>query len=257
MIVKTNVSRAYVIVLITLAAIAAVATGVLRSKGGDRAEKFVAKPGIAYGEHRADVRSVQIDSLVLTGTVAASNASGGYALIREGNAPSQFVAVGEIVVPAVKLTAVHPDHVMLDVNGQARQLWLTPSSYSVISATPSDVDHRSLDEMFSVRYSYEDGIHRGFVVFPGSDPTWLARLSLLPGDLVIAINGEPLDQPDSGAARLAALRTLDVADVTIVRFDEPQTMRVKVKTAAVIDPADGEVGAATETDAAFDDPTQR
>jgi general secretion pathway protein C len=243
--------RLTIVVMTSFIATGVVSWGVLSREGSKRAETRAASPAIPRSpDARLGSQSdSRFDSLVLTGTVVGSGPSQGHALIRAGDDPPQLIAVGAMIMPAVKLTAVYHDHVLFDANGREHALWLTASSSPALRTETPEYDRRDLDEMFATRYSYEDGLHRGFEVFPGRDPRWLANLSLLPGDLVIAVNGEPLDQPESGAARLAALRNVEFADLTIVRFDEPQTMRVKIKGADVLDPEDGEVSADEEMDA--------
>jgi type II secretion system protein C len=230
------------IALIALIAVGAVSWGVFRREDSKVAELPVPTSVTAQlSEARlVSQRELRFGSMVLTGTMADSDPLRGYAMIREGDGSPQLVHAGAMIVPQVKLTAVYRDHVLVDVDGQQKALWLTTSSAAERPAGSEAYDHRDLDEMFAAEYSYEDGLHRGFKLFPGRDPKWLSKLSLLPGDLVIAINGVPLDQPDSGAARLAQLRNLDSADLTIVRFDEPQTMRVKIKGADLVDPESGE-----------------
>jgi general secretion pathway protein C len=229
------------IALIALIAVGAVSWGFFRREDSKVELRVPTSVTAQLSEARLVSQSeLRFGSMVLTGTMADSDPLRGYAMIREGDGSPQLVHAGAMIVPQVKLTAVYRDHVLVDVDGQQKALWLTTSSAAERPAGSEAYDRRDLEEMFAAEYSYEDGLHRGFKVFPGRDPKWLSKLSLLPGDLVIAINGVPLDQPDSGAARLAQLRNLDTADLTIVRFDEPQTMRVKIKGADLVDQESGE-----------------
>jgi membrane-associated protease RseP (regulator of RpoE activity) len=58
---------------------------------------------------------------------------------------------------------------------------------------------------------------RGFRVYPGRNRTAFASLGLRPGDLVTAINGTPLDDPQRGQEIFNTIQSSATAAVTVER----------------------------------------
>ncbi len=63
---------------------------------------------------------------------------------------------------------------------------------------------------------FADGKQRGFQVLPGSQSRpQFTRLGLVPGDLIMAINGTPLDDPARGMEIFTRWRSASRVSVTL------------------------------------------
>ena len=154
-------------------------------------------------------------NLVLAGTIATENPKKGIAIISDGG-PSKVFSVGENVNGA-SLYSVYLDHVILDRGGNLETLLLprllaggprtaAPRRRRRRRAPPQAVENITrlvqqdpglLDQVMRTVPSYDNaaGKLRGFRAYPGRNRAIFNELGLKPGDLVTAINGQPLDDP--------------------------------------------------------------
>ena len=65
---------------------------------------------------------------------------------------------------------------------------------------------------------------RGYRVYPGRNRQQFARLGLQPGDLVMSINGTPLDDPQRGMEIFRSISSADQVRVTVERNGKPQEL---------------------------------
>ena len=75
---------------------------------------------------------------------------------------------------------------------------------------------RSVVEVFA------NGKQTGFRVYPGRNRMAFVKLGLRPGDLVTAINGTPLDDPERGQEIFRTLGSSPEAHVTVTRNGQQQ-----------------------------------
>jgi general secretion pathway protein C len=71
---------------------------------------------------------------------------------------------------------------------------------------------------------FSGGRLRGYRVYPGRNTRAFTSLGLRPGDLVIAIDGTPLDDPSQGEAIFRTLGSSSEAHVTVVRGGQQQDL---------------------------------
>ena len=155
-------------------------------------------------------------SLVLAGTIATNDPKHGVAIISDGG-PSKVYSVGDNV-SGTRLHSVYLDHVILDRAGALETLvmprQLAPSRPIVARApAPSPVqnlrslvekDPAILSQIMRAVPSYDSnaGKLRGFRIYPARNRNAFNNLGLRPGDLVTAINGASLDDPqENGLTR--------------------------------------------------------
>jgi general secretion pathway protein C len=69
---------------------------------------------------------------------------------------------------------------------------------------------------------YANGKQTGYRVYPGRNRQAFLRLGLRPGDLVTAINGTPLDDPEHGQQIFNTLGATSEAHVTVQRNGQQQ-----------------------------------
>ena len=71
---------------------------------------------------------------------------------------------------------------------------------------------------------FANGVQRGYRVYPGRNRQQFAKLGLQPGDLVLSINGTPLDDPQRGMEIFNTIGTSDRVTVTVERNGQPQEL---------------------------------
>jgi general secretion pathway protein C len=207
-------------------------------------------------------------NLLLAGTIATQNPKRGVAIISEGGGPSKVYAVGDRIGGA-SLHSVYLDHVILDRSGVLETLLLPrqlpPSSRRVAAARRQGGDPRTvaavdnirrmvqqdpgiLDQVMRTVASYDNaaGKLRGFRAYPGRNRAIFAKLGLKAGDLVTAINGTPLDDPQHSQDVFNTIQTSDHVTVTIERGGQRQdiTLNIAQVAAQATKELEGETGAA-------------
>ncbi len=188
--------------------------------------------------------------LVLVGTIANTDPSLGYAIIGENPAAAKVYSVGKTITGGTKLHSVYPDRAILDRGGKLEALLLPKKfqgggmSASVPpGANPADPmlgdrlrqlaasNPAAITDVMRPQPVFANGQQRGYRVYPGRSRAVFNRLGLLPGDLVTAINGTPLDDPSRGMDVLQTLNSSPTATVTIER--NGTTVQVNINNAQI------------------------
>jgi len=68
---------------------------------------------------------------------------------------------------------------------------------------------------------------KGAVVLDGNPLSPLLKAGIVTGDVIVAINGKPVDNPAAAAYRFSMLKVGDAADITVLRDGEKRTVKVK------------------------------
>jgi general secretion pathway protein C len=212
-------------------------------------------------------------NLVLAGTIATQDPKHGVAIISDGG-PSKVYSVGDRIGGAT-LHSVYLDHVILDRGGALETLLLPrllgPGMRGAPVARRGSGDARTvaavenirrmvqqdpgiLDQVMRVVPSYDSaaGKLRGFRAYPGRNRQIFSKLGLKAGDLVTAINGTPLDDPQRGQEIFNTIQTSDHATVTIERGGQKQdiTLNIAQVAAQATKDLDGEANGAPANGAA-------
>jgi general secretion pathway protein C len=190
-------------------------------------------------------------NLVLAGTIATQDPKRGIAIINDGG-PSKVYAVGENVNGAT-LYSVYLDHVILDRGGTLETLLLprllvggTRGPMRVgpmIARTTEAVDNVRrlvqqdpglLDQVMRTVPSYDNaaGKLRGFRAYPGRNRNIFNKLGLKPGDLVTAINGQPLDDPQHSQEVFNTIQSSNTVTVSVERGGQKQDITLNVAQVA-------------------------
>jgi general secretion pathway protein C len=194
-------------------------------------------------------------NLLLAGTIATQDPKRGVAIISDGGGPSKVYAVGDRVGGA-SLHSVYLDHVILDRAGALetlqlpRQLLAGNRGSSVAlrrpGADPRTVaavdnirhmvqqDPGILDQVMRTVASYDNaaGKLRGFRAYPGRNRQIFSRLGLKAGDLVTAINGTALDDPQRSQDVFNTIQTSDHVTVTVERGGQKQDISLNIAQVA-------------------------
>jgi general secretion pathway protein C len=187
-------------------------------------------------------------NLVLAGTIASNDPKRGIAIISDGG-PAKVYAVGDAVSGAT-LHSVYLDHVILDRAGSLETLLLPRqtapgtvrtaavhrgASTATVRAVESvrrmvEKDPGLLDQVMRTVPSYDSaaGKLRGFRAYPGRNRAIFQKLGLRPGDLVTAINGQPLDDPQHSQEVFNTIQSSDSATVTIERAGQKEDLSLNI-----------------------------
>jgi len=188
-------------------------------------------------------------NLLLTGTIATSDPKRGVAIISDGG-PAKVYSVGDNVGGA-SLHSVYLDRVILDRGGALETLLLPRllgpgmRGAPVVRRTGGDPrtaaavdnirrmvqkDPGLLDQVMRTVPSYDNaaGKLRGFRAYPGANRQIFSSLGLKPGDLVTAINGTPLDDPQHSQEVFNTIQTSDHVTVTVERGGQKQEISLNI-----------------------------
>jgi general secretion pathway protein C len=191
-------------------------------------------------------------NLVLAGTIATQDPKHGIAIISDGG-PAKVFGVGDNVNGA-SLHSVYLDHVILDRGGTLESL-LLPRLLLTTRPTPAvrrgGADPRTvqavdnirrlvqqdpgiLDQVMRTVASYDNtaGKLRGFRAYPGKNRAIFNKLGLKPGDLVTAINGTVLDDPQHSQEVFNTIQTSDRVTVTVERGGQKQDITLNIAQVA-------------------------
>jgi general secretion pathway protein C len=188
-------------------------------------------------------------NLLLTGTIATSDPKRGVAIISDGG-PAKVYSVGDNVGGA-SLHSVYLDRVILDRSGALETLMLPRllgpgmRGAPVVRRTGGDPrtaaavdnirrmvqkDPGLLDQVMRTVPSYDNaaGKLRGFRAYPGRNRQIFSSLGLKPGDLVTAINGTALDDPQHSQEVFNTIQTSDHVTVTVERGGQKQEISLNI-----------------------------
>jgi general secretion pathway protein C len=189
-------------------------------------------------------------NLVLVGTIANTDPQLGYAIVGDSAATARVYAVGKTITGGTKLHAVYPDRVILDRGGRLEALML-PKKFTgggTVAPLPQQgnamlgqrlqdlaaQNPAAITEIIRPQPVFANGQQRGYRVYPGRNRQQFSKLGLMPGDLVTAINGTPLDDPARGMEILQSINSAAQVTVTVER--NGQSSQVNINNAQV--PAD-------------------
>ncbi|HKE93543.1 MAG TPA: type II secretion system protein GspC [Povalibacter sp.] len=249
-------------------------TWLLLARGGDSASALPPAPATArtrnqgpdlqaiadahlFGVQQAEVQNPETAqptqmNLVLSAVFATNDPEKGLAIIGESAAAANVYAAGEAVRPGTRLQSVYVDRVILDRGGKLEALVLPTQSLAGVqmSQAPAPRPQQSqfqenlrriaetnpgaFAEIVRPQPVFANGVQRGYRVYPGRNRQQFAKLGLQPGDLVLSINGTPLDDPQRGMEVFNTLGSSDRVTVTVER--DGQSRDLTLNTAQVMLP---------------------
>ena len=89
----------------------------------------------------------------------------------------------------------------------------------------------AITEILRPQPVFASGQQRGYRVYPGRNRQQFSKLGLMPGDLVTAINGTPLDDPARGMEILQSINSASEVTVRVER--NGQSAQVNINNAQV------------------------
>jgi general secretion pathway protein C len=196
--------------------------------------------------------------LVLVGIIAADDPEAGLAILGENAAGAKVYAVGDNVPGGAKLSKVLSDRVLIDRGGGRLEYLMLPRQLQPGAAPPSTAalqtetpimdrmrklisdDPGLMADIMRPQPVFAQGKQKGYRVYPGRNRQAFARLGLRPGDLVMSINGTPLDDPARGQEIFRTLGSSSEAHITVMRAGQQQDLTLNI--AQVAQEAEGMVG---------------
>lgn len=191
-------------------------------------------------------------NLTLAGTLAGSAPENGWAIIGASGQAARVYATGSALPGGARLLAVYPDRVILERGGARESLMLprlssgggaVPAAYAASAGAPPvsladsvrqlmAQDPAAANEVLRPQPVFAGGTLRGYRVFPGRNRSQFAELGLQPGDLVSAVNGVALDDPNRGLEILRGIGQGTAVTLTVERNGQQQ--QINVNPAAVV-----------------------
>ena len=216
--------------------------------------------GTAAIEATGDAASAPATSLRLTlaGTIAGDDPAQGWAIIGQTAQDAKVYATGANIPGGARLREVYADRVILDRGGRlealalprltgggalpataARQAPAQPSLAQSVQAL-SQRDPITVSEFIRPQPVFAGGQQKGYRVYPGRNRAQFASVGLMPGDLVTAVNGSPLSDPNSGLETLRGISAAGAVTLTIERNGTEQQLTIDPSAAlAEIESASG------------------
>lgn len=181
--------------------------------------------------------------------VRAGGAGGGSAIIGLPDGRQVSVAVGETIEPGLILQSVGPDHVTLARGASITRLIFSdvplgvapppppppgpqtvtpePAAAAPAAADVATVDPAALMAQASLRPRMRGLRVNGFTVASSGDGAALRAAGLQAGDVLLAVNGQPLDSLDRIAALRGQLSNSASAEIRFERAGAEQTTTIR------------------------------
>jgi len=186
--------------------------------------------------------------LVLAGVLAVPDPKKGMAIIGPSAGAAKLYPVGGALPGGVRLHEVYPDRVLLDRNGVLESLLLPRKLVSVapstaplmqspgqrLAALAQNGGGALLGGLIRAQAVFSGGKLSGYRIFPGgrTNMASFTQLGLRPGDLVTAVNGTPLDDPNRANDILQTISSAGSANVTVQRNGQSQDISLNLETIA-------------------------
>jgi general secretion pathway protein C len=254
----------FALVLVIAAQLASLLWRVLgASEDGDYVEPVIEAPapgvdiaaivnahlfGVAPASGNPDDAPATTANLSLAGTLAGREPEHGWAIIGASGQAARVYATGAALPGGAKLFAVYPDRVILDRSGARESLLMprlssgggramprsaglppapAPNSTIADSVRQLLVQNPSAGaELLRPQPVFAGGSLRGYRVYPGRNRAQFANLGLQPGDLVLAVNGAALDDPNRGLEILRGVGQGSAVTLTVERAGQQQQVTV-------------------------------
>lgn len=193
--------------------------------------------------------------LKLRGVALADRDRPSLAIIEDRNRESLPYRVGDTLPGDAELLRVESDRVILRHNGAVEALYFSeetsptqararpstrPAADGVIRLSPESgsrireylsllpVEPTRLADLVRALPVMENGVLKGFRLFPGQHRELFGEAGLRRGDIATRINDLPLDDPARGMELLNQLATASQFRIEILRRGQPQTLDIQL-----------------------------
>ncbi len=166
-----------------------------------------------YFRLNAQTGSLVVTSLALKlfGVRVDEAIGGGSAIIATPDGVQSSFGVGDEIMPGVRLTQVTFESVTIDRDGVSEQLFLDQSVAAPVAKTGTAAPS-TLPTAIQNEISYAPRLNgekvTGVTVNPGGNGDMFRQVGLLPGDVVISVNGQPVTSIETVAGQLSGARSV-------------------------------------------------
>jgi len=192
----------------------------------------------------------------LVGTVVAGDHSLAMILPMPGK-PVDIYYVGDAIIPRVTLSKVFADHVLLDADGDKRELWLDKKAQAaaqgkaapppVVQQLPSSAPNRrnmglsrqvvnnamanfsTLLSQARILPHFTNGKADGFLVTDIAAGSLYQNLGLQNGDILSGVNGKPVTSMEQAMNMYRQLQKAPSVDVTVMRGGQRLTYHYNIR----------------------------
>lgn len=197
-------------------------------------------------------------NLLLRGVAASSNADAAFAIIADPAGKEDFYRVGDQLPGGAVLKEVHPQHIVLSrgdrfetlrLPQQALQMNAPPQSMPMqaprTAPMPTAVapdagvalqqfrdqfvrDPQIMANLLQGEPFRDNGRVVGYRVRPGRDAELFAKFGLQSGDIVTAVNGVSVTDPQGRLDLMRSIGTTDEISVDLLRNGAPQSVTIQM-----------------------------
>lgn len=185
-------------------------------------------------------------NLKLRGTIAADDETIAHAIIADSGNKTNVYFVEDPIPGGATLHEVYPDRVILKRGGAFETLRLPKTSSGGVQTSSAPVSmppgvmsggmdarppgepggYEAFTQVVRPQPFMPNGELKGYRVYPGRDRRAFAALGLRPGDLVTEINGQPLNNIQTGLQVFRSIGESPQMTVTIERNGTPMVLSV-------------------------------
>ncbi|MDX8413533.1 MAG: type II secretion system protein GspC [Mariprofundales bacterium] len=192
----------------------------------------------------------------LVGTVMAGDHSLAMILPMPGK-PVDIYYIGDAIIPRVSLRKVFADHVLLDADGDSRELWLDKKAQAaaqgnappppVVQSLPSSAPNRrnmglsrqvvnnamanfsTLLSQARILPHFTNGKADGFLVTDIAAGSLYQSLGLQNGDILSGVNGKPVTSMEQAMNMYRQLQKAPSVDVSVMRGGQAVTFHYNIR----------------------------
>jgi len=190
----------------------------------------------------AKARITRLD-LKLYGVFVDDEPEKGAAIIGKSGGEQKYYNVGEQIDRGVKLSEVHPGHVVLSRNGRRELLKFPETSGKSFTEAPAAQipanaslgayreqlkkhPEKLLEQVNFVPVRDGEGNLKGYRLLPKGDRELYNRLGVRPSDLIIAVNGIALDNDQQALKVINELSSAKQINLGIIRQGQEETLAI-------------------------------
>ncbi len=174
-------------------------------------------------------------NLILKGVFAVTPMAAASAIIARGkNGKEDIYGIGDKLPGGVTIREIHPEHVLLERQGQLEILRLPKDSNIGKLISTAATKSAKTNALSSMRQNImksptsfaeyalpiivkENGKQIGYRLQPQKKGDVLAEMGLKPSDVITSVNGVPLDNPQNSIGALRKLTTAREVNITVKR----------------------------------------
>lgn len=196
-------------------------------------------------------------NLLLRGVAASNNTAAAFAIIADPAGKEDFYQVGDQLPGGAVLKEVHPQHIILsrgdrfetlrlpqqslELNAPAQPMTMPPVTAPMPSAVAPDAggslqqlreqfvqDPQVMANLLQGEPFRDGGRLVGYRIRPGRDTALFTKFGLQAGDVVTAVNGVSVTDPQGRLDLMRSIGAVEEVTVDLLRNGTPQSMTIQM-----------------------------